>query len=157
MVEFVPWGLYAAALATQLLYLQLLPDIFHRRRVGVPADLAGWMFWPAMAGLASLFAWPFFAGGWIDWDREPSVWGIMLMTLGAAVVAFAAQYAVQFVVGAKLSTLGEDEDAPELLTLMRAYSGGVTVVLAVLTVAAWWSIGEAGQDWLDGGYSYYRY
>lgn len=143
MNVYLPWGLYAGALAALILYLQLLPDDAARRRAGIRPGLASWLFWPCALAVMALLVWPFFAAGGIHWEGgPPSIWLVVVTAIACGGGGWVMQYVVQMLVGAYLSGLGDD---PRLLTAMRTFSGVVTVALLGLTVAAYWSVTYGGQ------------
>lgn len=153
MQVVLPWGLYVGALACAITYLQLLPDVFARRRLGVRGGgLADGAWWLCLIAIFALMAWPFFAAAAIDWDNDPSFLTILLMTFGAAAAGFGIHLVVQMIAGAYAAGLMADDDGPALITFGRTFSGIVAAGLVVLTMSAFWVLNEGAQHCLGSSY-----
>lgn len=148
----LPWGLYVGAIACAIMYLQLLPDIFARRRLGMPGGFSGGLWWLCLVAIFALMAWPFFAAAAIDWDNDPSFLTILLMAFGSAAAGFGIQLVVQMIAGAYVGGLASDDDGPAVMTFSQAFGAAVTLGLMGLTVAAFWVLTEHTQDCLGSRY-----
>lgn len=152
MEVYLPWALFAGAAAAAMLFLQVLPEVYARRRWGGGPGLEGRLRWVCLAAIAGLFIWPFFAGEHIRWPGStPSIWGLGLMTLAALGAAFLAQLTIMRVVTAQAGAM-TDEEAAGLMTLLKRFNAGVAVALPVLTVAAYWTLRWDVQSALCGRY-----
>jgi hypothetical protein len=135
-----------------ILYLQLLPEIFARRRFGGRGGVEGSLWWACLIAIAALMAWPFFAAAWIEWDRDPSFLTVLLMAFGSAAAGFAVQFVVQTIVGAYVGGLTRDDDASAIMAFGKAFGAAVTLLLIGLTVAAYWTIRPEFQDCMTSRY-----
>ncbi len=153
MQVVLPWGLYVGALACAITYLQLLPDVFARRRLGVRGGgLADGAWWLCLIAIFALMAWPFFAGAAIDWDNDPSFLTILLMSFGAAAAGFGIHLVLQMIAGAYAGGLMADDDSPALVRFGRAFGAAVAIGLVGFTVCAFWVLTEGTQDCLGSRY-----
>lgn len=151
MQEHLPWAAYAVAMALAMVWLQLLPESFARKRVGLGRPFVDGMTWPNLVAVVSLVLWPFIAASAIQWDRrEPSLLTILLITLACLVVAFVLNMALGRVMAAMFPEPRTDEDAIDQMVTLRRLDVGLTAAVPASVLLAYWTLSWPGQMVLCG-------
>lgn len=151
MHEHLPWAAYSLALALAMVWLQLLPEVFARRRVGLGRPFVDRMVWLNLLAVLSLFVWPFIAATAIQWDRRaPSLFTILLITLACFAIAFVLNVMIGRVVGAMFPAPRTDAEAVEQMASLRRLDIGLTLAVPVTAALAFLSLSWPGQLLLCG-------
>lgn len=132
---YLAWAVFVAAVAIHFVLWPLAGVAVRRKQIGLRGGPLAYLFWFNAVGLLSLFLWPFLAAGTLDWNREPTVFSIMLMTGGALALAWILSVGVQLVLGTWLQGVGED--GFESLRAMTALEFCVAWGSVALTILAY--------------------
>lgn len=138
-MTYLGWALFVFAVGMQFWYWPLAMTVVNaRRRMGMtegPLGVA--VLFSGIAALA-LFAWPFLAATFLHRYEEPSIFGLMVMTIGAvalgAVEGFGCAVISRQFMHAGSEEFGVAEQRLRLVENVAAYAPSVSAIMAMISL-----------------------
>ena len=142
---YLAWAAFVAAVAMHFIFWPLAGTAVRRKQIGLSGGPLAYLFWFNAAGLLALFLWPFLAAGTLDWNRDPTVFSVMLMTGGALVLAWLLSLGLQLILGTWLQGVGEE--GSDSLRAMMALEFCIAWGTLVLTIVAYVAMNFAADPY----------